>query len=221
MNRAAEVFWLPLLLLTVALLGGLRIAERVVFVRPPVSALVLAILLLGALVQSGALAPDRLVHAARSPTENASGVVVLAALFAAAVQAFNSVIPEAGVPRVVVVVFLFVLLLNTLAASADRSHALRSLAIVFGSAFVLKFIVLAALSDPATGWVKRMLQAALEGVTLGTLTQPPLAPATGYAAFFTVVCFLAGLALLPRRRLVPYIDGPAAGPARRVLTDAG
>jgi signal transduction histidine kinase len=46
MSRALEVFWVPLLFLAVALLGGLRIADRVVFVRPPLSALVLAVLLL-------------------------------------------------------------------------------------------------------------------------------------------------------------------------------
>ena len=40
MNRALEVFYVPALFLTVALLGGLRVAARVVFVPPPLSALV-------------------------------------------------------------------------------------------------------------------------------------------------------------------------------------
>jgi hypothetical protein len=42
-----------------------------------------------------------------------------------------------------------------------------------------------------------VLLALLEGVTLGTLSQAPLSPATGYAAFATVLLFLVGLAMLP------------------------
>jgi hypothetical protein len=198
MNRTLEVFSLPLLFLTVTLLGGLRVDARVVFAPPPLSALVLAILLIAALVRCGAVAPERLLHADRPMLANVSGAVVLAALFAAAVQAFNLVIPEAGLPRMAVTVFLFLLLLNTIAASADRTHVLRSTAVIVGSAFVLKFIVLAALSETEGGWLKRVLLASLEGVTLGTLTQPRLAPVTGYVAFAALVMFLAGLALLPR-----------------------
>jgi hypothetical protein len=36
-------------------------------------------------------------------------------------------------------------------------------------------------------------------VTLGSLAQEPLAPASGYVAFFALGFFLGGLALLPRR----------------------
>ena len=79
--------------------------------------------------------------------------------------------------------------------SIHSSHAF----LILGSSFVLKFIVLAALSDPAGGWLKRALLATLAGVTLGTLTQEPFAPVTGYASFFALALFLGGLALLPRR----------------------
>ena len=199
MSRAVEVFWIPLVFLTVTLLGGVRIADRLVFLRPPLSALVLAALLLAALVRCGAFAPQRLMSPARSALANLSGVVVLATMFAATVQAFNSVIPESGLPRLVVVVFLFVLLLNTLAASTDRTHVLRSTAVILGSMFVLKYIVLAAVSDPTGGWLKRVLLAALEGVTLGTLAQESFGLGTGYVAFLTLALFLSGLVLLPRR----------------------
>jgi hypothetical protein len=199
MSRALEVFYVPLLFLTVTLVGGLRVADRVVFVRPPLSALVLAVLLLAALVRCGALAPQRLMNSGRSTLQNLSGATVLMTMFAAAVQAFNSVIPESGLPRLCVIVFLFVLLLNTIAASNDRTHVLRSTAVILGSSFVLKFIVLASLSDPAGGWLQRVLLATLEGMTLGTLTQEPFAPVTGYVSFFALAFFLGGLALLPRR----------------------
>lgn len=211
MSRAVEVFWLPLVFLAVTLLGGVRIADRLVFLRPPLSALMLAVLLLAALVRCGAFAPQRLMNPARSALQNLSGVTVLATMFAATVQAFNSVIPESGLPRLIIVVFLFVLLLNTLAASTDRTHVLRSTAVILGSMFVLKYIVLAALSDPTGGWLKRVLLAALEGVTLGTLAQEPFGLGTGYVAFLTLALFLGGLAILPRRD----------SGSRRALVDAG
>ena len=199
MSRNLEVFYLPLLFLTVALFGGVRVARQVVLVPPPLFTLVLAFLLLGVLVRSGALAPERLMNPGRRPLANVSGAVVLVTVFAAATQAFNVAIPESGLPRILFDVFLLVLLLNTLAASPDRLRVLRSLLVIFGSAFVLKFIVLAALSDPAGGWLKRVLLATLEGVTLGTLTQAPLALVSGYVSFVTLALFLVGLILLPRR----------------------
>jgi hypothetical protein len=69
--------------------------------------------------------------------------------------------------------------------------------VIFGSAFVLKFILLAALSDPAAGRLHRVMVVLLEGVTLGTLVQEPVHPATGYVAFATIALFLFALTLLP------------------------
>ena len=202
MSVAFEAFYLPLIMLTVTLLGGVRIAERVILMPPPLFALVLAMLLLGILVRSGALAPERLMSAARPPAANLNGLVVLIATFLASAQVFNLATPESGLPRLLFSVFLFVLLLNTMAASSDRTRTLRSLAVTFGSAFVLKFIVLAAISDPAGGRLKRILLVMLEGLTLGTLTQDTFHPITGYLAFFTFVLFVAGLSLLPGRGAV-------------------
>jgi hypothetical protein len=195
-----EAFVLPLSFLTVALVGGVRVADRLVLVPPPLFSLVLAVLLVGVLVRSGALAPERLMHPARTPLENASGAVVLLTAFVAAAQAFNVAIPESGLPRLLFSVFLFVLLMNTFTAAPDRVHVLRSVLVIFGSAFILKFIVLAALSDPAGGWLKRTLLAMLEGLTLGTLSQEPYRPATGYLAFITLLLFVGSLALLPSRQ---------------------
>ena len=199
MSGAGEAVTLPMLFLTVAMLGGVRVADRVTLLPPPLFTLVLALMLLGVLVRSGALAPDRLTSASRPALANANGLVVLVTMFFASAQAFNLTTPEAGLPRLLCNLFLLVLLVNTLAASPDRVRVLRSLMVVFGSAFTLKFIVLAALSDPAGGMVKRALLAILEGLTLGTLTQATFHPLTGYLAFFTLLLFLIGLALLPSR----------------------
>lgn len=197
MSPAREAFYLPLLFLTVVLLGGMRIVDRVVLLPPTLFALVLGLLLLGVLVKCGALAPERLMNANRPALANLNGFVVLGAAFLAGAQAFNLATPDAGLPYILFSVFFLVLLLNTLAASPDRVRVLRSLVVIFGSAFILKFIVLAAVSDPEGGRLRRVLLALLEGVTLGTLTQPVAHPATGYLAFVTLLLFLTGLALLP------------------------
>jgi len=89
--------------------------------------------------------------------------------------------------------------------------------VIFGSAFVLKFIVLAALSDPAGGWLKRVLLAMLEGLTLGTMSQELYRPATGYLAFLTLILFVGALALLPSRpdALLPTRYDPRRGELER------
>jgi hypothetical protein len=200
MTVGREAIGLPILFLTVVLLGGLRIGDATVLVPPTVFALVLGVLLVRVLVQCGALAPEHLVGGSRSALANANGIVVLVTLWAAGSQAIALVIPDSGLPRLALNVFFLVTLLNTAAASPDRVRLLRSLTVTFGSAFVLKFVVLYELSTPGTSWLKRVLQAALEGITLGTLTQDPLRPVTGYIAFATVASFLIGIFLLPNNR---------------------
>ena len=197
MSATREAIALPALLLTVAWLGGVRVTDRLALVPPPLFALVLGLLLLGVLVTSGAFAPDRLVNRSRTALANVNGLVIIAAVFVASVQAFNLITPETGLPHLICNLFLLVLLLNTIAASPDRVRVLRSLTVTFGFAFVVKFIVLAALSDPAGGTLKRVLLVMLEGLTLGTLTQTAFNSVTGYLAFATILLFMIALALLP------------------------
>jgi hypothetical protein len=199
MKAATEAVYLPALFLTVALLGGLRVDGRLTFVPPPQFSLVLGVMLFGVLVRGRVLAPERLMSASRTSLENLNGLVVIMSTFFAATQVCNLVIPESGLPFLLFNVLLFVLLVNTLAASPDRVSVLRSMAVITGAAFVLKFIVLGALSNPGEGTLKRMLFVLLEGVTLGTLTQPRLHPSAGYLAFVTLLLFLIGLAMLPGR----------------------
>ena len=61
-SRPPKPVYLPLLLLTVVLLGGIRVADRIVFAPPPLFALVLGIMLFGVLVRGQVLAPDRLMN---------------------------------------------------------------------------------------------------------------------------------------------------------------
>ena len=198
MTATREALVLPLLFLTVALLGGLRIANRVALLPPPLFTLVLSVLLLGLLVRCGALAPNRLMHASRSALANLNGLIVMLATFLASAQAFNAATPESGVPRVLFNVVFLILLANTIAAAPDRHRVMRSLLVIFGSAFIAKYIVLAALSAPAESVFARALQVMFEGITLGSVTQDVLHPATGYIAFGTLLLYLFGLVLLPR-----------------------
>jgi hypothetical protein len=195
-----EAVTLPLLFLTVTLLGGVRAGADPValrFVPPPLIALVLAALLVGLLARTGALAPDRLLNSGRTPLENLSGAIVLGSLFAASSQLFNLVMPESGLLHFLFSVFFLTLLWNTYAADPDRRRLLRSLVVVFGAAFALKFIILAGLYDPAGGLMRRVLTTLLEGVTLGGLTYEPDGGATGYLAFLTIALYLLGVFLLP------------------------
>jgi hypothetical protein len=107
--------------------------------------------------------------------------------------------PESGVPRLALNVFFLILLLNTAAALPDPRRLLRSLGVMFGSAFILKFVVLSELSAPGANPAKRALHALLDAVTLGALVQHPLHPAAGYIALLAAMLFLIGVWLLPHR----------------------
>ena len=194
-----EAVVLPAALLTVLLLGSVRIGETTTIAPPSVFALVLGLLLVRVVVQSGALAPERLVGASRSTLENVNGTIVLISLWLAAAQVVAVLTPVSGLPRIVGGVFLLVLLLNTTAAAPDRVRLLRSLAITFGALFLLKFVVLSELSAPGSSRLKGVLQAMLEGITLGALLQPPSHAATGYLALLALILFLIGVLLLPSR----------------------
>lgn len=211
MTPLREAFVLPCLFLTVALLGGLRLGSDVRLVPPPLITLVLAVLLFGALVRSGTLAPDRLVSGRRSGLENTSGAILLLSLFAASAQVFNLLTPDSGLLHVLVSVFFLVQLLTTLTAVRDRTSMLRSLAVLFGCALVLRYIALEAMYAPGRGVVKRVMTALLEGVTLGTLDYTPVGTATGYVAFLALSLYLTGLFLLPSAATGLIAFGQRAG----------
>ena len=197
MTAVREAFVLPLLFLTVVLFGGLDPGARDPWSPPSLLALVLAVMVMSALVRSGTLAPDRLLHGSRSILANANGFAVLVTLFAASAQVLHMLTPRSGLPSLIVGVVLFVLLLNTLVMSPDRPRLLRSFAVVTGSAFILKFVLLASLADPQGGRTKRVLMALFDVATLGTISQAPLHSAAGYVAFVIVLLFLIGIASLP------------------------
>jgi hypothetical protein len=199
MTPLREAILLPCTLLTVALLGGLRVAGNIRLDAPSIVALMLAIALVGTLARAGALAPERLVNAHRSTVENMNGAVVLVTLFAASAQIFNLLTPERGLLFALFTIYFTIQILTALAGVTGRASLLRSLAVLFTAAFVLRFVVLENLYAPDGRVLKRVLTTVLEGVSLGGIEYAPNAPITGYVAFLTLVLYMIGLILLPSR----------------------
>ncbi|HLM54802.1 MAG TPA: hypothetical protein VK422_01660 [Pyrinomonadaceae bacterium] len=200
-NRAlVRHLLLPTVFLTVALLGGLRVAAEtgaLVFVAPPLVSLLMAVMLVSLFVRGGAVRVGSWLTADRGALENVSHALTLASLFFASAQAFNSVLPDAGLVRWMLSFFLLWTLWQNQFSYFDPRRLLRSLAALFGTAFFLKHVLLASVYAPGGGWLKRLAGAALEGVTLGTLQGQSYAPATGYISFFTLALYVGGLLLLP------------------------
>jgi hypothetical protein len=196
MSAVREAIVLPVLLLTVALIAGAEPGARIALVPPSLFSLVLATMLIAALIRGGALVPVRLLHGSRPMLANANGAIVLVALLAGSAQVLAVVTPHSGLPLFFVDVLLFVQLLNTLVTQPDRVRLLRSLAVTLGSALILKFVVLSALSGPSTR-TSRVLVALFDAATFGSITQAPQASPAGYLAFFAIVLYLIGIALLP------------------------
>jgi hypothetical protein len=195
-----EAFTLPLALLTIALAGGLRVVPEggVRFDVPPLMALVLAAMLLALMARAGAMVPARLFAPDRPALANASGAVVLVALLAATAQIFHLLTPARGVPAFFMNVLFVVLLLNTFARRTDRTHLLGSLAVIFGSALVLKYVVLATIAAPG-GRASGLFLATIEGLTLGALGLDPQPAVMGYLAFGLTAVYLVVLWWLPHR----------------------
>lgn len=189
---------LPFIFLTVVLLGGLRVSaddRAFIFFPPPLITLVLAVLLMLLFVRGGLIELKSWVDSDNPPFTNVSHIWLLLTLFFASAQAFNSVMPEAGLPHWLFSFFFLWTLWNNQFSYFDARRLLRSLVVLFGTAFVLKHMLLASLYAPDGGWLKRLAGALVQGVALGTLEGPTFAPATGYISFFTLGLYILGLVL--------------------------
>jgi hypothetical protein len=230
MTPIREAVVLPLVFLTVVLLGGLRIAGDVRFVAPPLMALVLGLLAVASLVRSSALRPEAFMNAGRTGMENVSGAIVLLTLYAASAQVFHLVIPERGLLHLIFGTFFFIQLLTTMAGGTGRTGMLRSFVVLLGSAFILRWVVLESLYAPDTGFLQRLVTTLAGGITLGAMEYAPHTAMTGYTAFFAVALYLVGLALLappaPPAALVPVLADvgrnlPVAGMLAALLIASG
>lgn len=196
MTPVREAIVLPTIFLTVSLLGGLRIADEVRFVPASLTSLVLALLLMGTLTRGAVIVPHAFMHAGRTTLENVSGAVVLVTAFAASAQAINLVLPERGFLHGAFAVLVFCQIMTMNAAGATRIGLLRSLLVLLGSLFVLRYIVIEALYAPGGGLLTRMFTALMAGATLGGIEYQPNAAATGYVALGALLLYVTGIVLL-------------------------
>src|SRR6185437_9864086 len=172
-NQALLSYWvLPAIFLTVALLGGLRVSaddRAFIFFPPPLITLVLAVLLMLLFVRGGLIELRSWIATNHPPLQNISHIWLLLTVYFASAQAFNSVLPERGLLFWLFSFFFLWTLWNNQFSSFDARRLLRSLAVLFGTAFFLKHMFFASLFSPDGGWAKKIAGFLLEMGTLGTL----------------------------------------------------
>lgn len=216
---------LPLIFLTVVLLGGLRVSgdsQAFIFLPPSLITLVLAVLLVVLFVRGDLIEIRSLIASSNPPLTNVAQIWLLLTLFFACAQAFNSVLPERGLLHWLFSFFFLWTLWNNQFSSFDARRLLRSLVVLFATAFILKHLLLASLYSAEGSWLKSLTGTLVSSVTLGALDTPQFAPATGYISFFTLGLYLLGLILISFRQqqltttdLVVNQDDAGAVPIRR------
>src|SRR6266436_436022 len=203
-NRALLNFIvLPTLLLSVSLLGGLRIdgqTRQFVFIAPPLVTLLLAILLMSLFLRVGAIDLRRWLTIEQPMLTNVSHLLTLIALFFASAQAFNSVLPENGLLHWMFAFFFLWTLWSNQFSIFDPRRLLRSLVVLFATAFVLKHLVVAGLYAPEGGWLRKLTSTLLQGIAIDV---PAFAPATGYISFFALALYVGALLLITPAPLQP------------------
>jgi len=193
---------LPVVLLTVTLLGGLRLADpdgAFVFVRPALICLVFAAITLILFVRGGLIILEGWFSEDRSSLSLVASGVIMLSVFAATVQLFNSLLPERGIPFFVVGFCFFWTLWTYLFAEFEARRLVRSLGAILGMAFVVKYLLLANVTAPANeGWLQGLLQNPSKEVLTWLFDLPRYSGGTGYIQFFPLVLYLAGLYFFPR-----------------------
>ena len=193
--------FLPLLFLTVALFGGLRLNaadSAFVFLKPALICLVFASVLLILFFRAKLLRLDGWFSERFSTLTNAANAIVLLSLFAASTQIFNALLPERGLPFWIIAFCFFWTLWNNLFAEFDVRRLLQSLGGLFGLAFVVKYLMLANLVAPANAsWWQGIFANPTQEALTWLLDLPRFSAGTGYIQFFAVIFYLLGLFLLP------------------------
>lgn len=193
---------LPLIFLTVALAGGVRFTaelQELRFIAPQLISLILAVFVMIVFVRGGLVQLDDYTGEDRGLIENASGLVRLAAIYFATAQVFNAVTPERGLLNFFFNLFYFLIFWNNLFVVFNPARLTKSLAVVLGASFALKYLILADLFAPTESWAKYALQKLMQTASLGALEFEVFAPATGYLAFVTVALYILGLYLIAPR----------------------
>jgi len=217
-NRAlVHYVAVPTILLTAGLLGGLRIGaptRQFVFIAPPLVTLVLATLLGSLFVRAGAIELRQWIAIEQPIITNFSHLLTLLSLFFATAQAFNSVLPESGLLHWMFSFFFLWTLWTNQFSTFNPRRLLRSIIVLFGTAFVLKHLLVSALYAPDGGWLRTITSTLLQGISIDV---PAFAPATGYISFLALVLYVVGLLLI---KPVPVKPGASPVNTLTVREDA-
>ena len=196
-NRALLHFIiLPSILLTVVLLGGLRVdaqTRQFIFIAPPLVTLVMAILLGVLFVRAGAIDLRGWLAIDQPTLTNLAHLLTLVSLFFASAQAFNSVLPESGLLHWMFSCFFLWTLWTNQFSNFDARRLLRSIIVLFATAFLLKHLVVSGLYAPEGGLLRRIATTLLQGIAIDV---PAFAPVTGYISFFALVLYVVSLLLI-------------------------
>jgi hypothetical protein len=200
--RASTYLLLPIVFLTVTLLGGLRLDaadNAFIFVRPALICLVLAAFMMVLIFRAGAVTLEGWLSDGQDGLEKSANASILVTLFSATVQVLNSLLPERGLPFWIVGFCFLWTLWNNLFAEFETKRMLHSFAALFFLAFVTKYLVLANLTaTPEGGWFQRVIENPGKEAFTWLLDLPRYSNGTGYIQFFTLVLYLIGLYLTPR-----------------------
>lgn len=192
---------LPRAFLLVTLLGGIRFSGvdgSIVYVRPALVYLIFGAGLMVLFFVADLIRLDGWLSEKFDLTKNLINGITLLSLYAACVQVFNSVIPESSIPFWIVSFCFLWTLWNNLFANFDTKKLLRSLAAMFGFAFVVKYLLLANISAPADqSWLNGILNNPGQSAITWLLGLPQFSPATGYLQFFTIIIFVIALYFFP------------------------
>ena len=184
------------MLLTVALLGGLRVdaqTKQFIFIAPPLVTLVMAILLGVLFVRAGAINLHYWLAIDQPTLTNLAHLLTLVSLFFASAQAFNSVLPESGLLHWMFSFFFLWTLWTNQFSNFDARRLLRSLIVLFATAFLFKHLVVSGLYASEGGLLRRIAATLLQGIAIDI---PAFAPITGYISFFALALYVVALLLI-------------------------
>ncbi|MCS6874141.1 MAG: hypothetical protein N2Z23_00395 [Pyrinomonadaceae bacterium] len=190
---------IPFLFLTVTLLGGMRISDKgFLFLKPDLVFFVLAAFLIALFFKTNLISLEDWLFGHSSLLKTVSNLAILATLFSASIQIFNSLTPENGLAFWIISFCFFWVLWNNLFLELSPKKMIRSLVALFSFAFVTKYIFLANLTAPTTEtWWQALLENPAKQTLTWLLDLPRFSPATGYLQFFNLAIYLIALYLFP------------------------
>jgi hypothetical protein len=191
---------LPFIFLTAVLLGGLRVSiehHAFLFIPPSLIDLILAVMIFALAVRGGLLKLHAWLSLDQPTLTLISNFLTLLAFFFASAQSLNSVLPEQGLLHWMFALFFFWTLWNNQFSGLNPERTVRSLAVLFGTAFLLKHIIFSALNASDGSWIRQLAAGLIQGVVMSNADDARYASATGYISFFAIALFVCGLALLP------------------------